>query len=135
MAPLAARLRLGQSRRRRRAGTRALAALAVGVLLAACDEDRRFPTAADLEGRDFTPDHVVTVDASGFDPDRLEITSGEIVLLVNAGEQAHSFSAEERFDTGLLQPGEEVTLVMEQPGEIPFHDRTTGAEGLLVVSP
>jgi plastocyanin len=113
----------------------ALAGLALALVVAAgCSKDRRFPTAADLEGRDFTPDHTVTVDADGFDPAELEITSGEIVLLVNDGDEAHSFSAEERFDTGLLQPGEEVTLIMERPGEIPYQDRTTGAEGVLVVT-
>jgi plastocyanin len=114
----------------------AVAALAVAVtLVGACSSDRRFPTADDLADIDLTPSHTITVTDEGFDPPRLVIASGEVVVLRNDGDEAHSFSAEERFDTGLLEPGEETTLLLERPGEIPYTDRATGNDAVLVVEP
>ena len=42
--------------------------------------------------------------------------------LVNEGEGEHSFTADERFDTGRMQPGDDTTLVLTEPGEIPYQD-------------
>jgi plastocyanin len=103
---------------------RALLALAgAAALVAGCiDPEPSSPTVADLREIDLTPAHTITVDEDGFHPASLEVRSGEVVLLVNEGTGEHSFTAEERFDTGRLQPGDETTLVLTEPGDIPYQD-------------
>lgn len=99
------------------------AGLCAGVLVTGCvDPKPSSPTAEDLRDIDLSPVHTVTVDEDGFEPADLEIRSGEVVLLVNGGEELHSFTADERFDTGRLEPGEDTTLVLSAPGEIPYRD-------------
>jgi plastocyanin len=101
----------------------AVAGSLVAVLLAGCvDPDPATLTAEDLDEIDLSPDHTITVDDDGFEPAALTVESGDVVLLVNEGTDLHSFTAEERFDTGRLEPGEDTTLVLTEPGEIPFHD-------------
>lgn len=91
-------------------------------------------TPEDLREIDLSPDHTITVDADGFAPRELEITSGEVILLVNEGDELHSFTAAERFDTGRMEPGEETTLVLTEPGEIPYEDlEHPKAEGTITV--
>jgi plastocyanin len=105
--------------------TRALtAALAVATaLLAGCvDPKPSSPTPQDLRDIDVSPDHTVTVDEDGFEPASLEVRPGDVILLVNEGEELHSFTAEERFDSGRMEPGEDLTLVLSAPGEIPYWD-------------
>jgi len=115
---------------------RVAAALALVAALAACvDPKPSSPTPEDLAAIDLSPDHAIRVDEDGFDPAELEIRSGEVVLLVNAGDGEHSFTAEERFDTGRLLPGEEVTLVLTEPGEIPYRDLESDATGVLRILP
>src|SRR3546814_12090078 len=73
-------------------------------------------------------------DERGFSPAELEIASGDVVLLVNDGDSAHSFTADERFDTGRMLPGEETTLILTEPGEIPYRDlENPDTEGTLTV--
>jgi plastocyanin len=116
-------------------GVRWLAATAAVLLGAACGPpDPSTPTPEDLRAIDLSPDHTITVDDDGFDPRELEVASGDVVLLVNEGTELHSFTAEERFDTGRMEPGEETTLVLTDPGEIPYQDvENTDAEGTLTV--
>lgn len=117
---------------RRRLGL-ALAVL-VAVAAGGCiDPDPSSPTPEDLRDVDLTPDHEITVDEEGFHPAELEVAPGDVVLLVNEGDEAHSFTAEERFDTGRLLPGEDTTLVLTEPAEIPYRDLESGAEGVLTV--
>ncbi len=107
----------------------------IAALLTACGEPKpSSPTPADLEAIDVSPDHTITVDEDGYEPSELEILAGDVVLLVNGGEQDHSFTADEaRFDTR-LQPGEDTTLVLTEPGEVPFHDvEEPDHEGTLTV--
>lgn len=115
----------------------ALALSAAAQAFAGCvDPDPSSPTAEDLRQIDLSPDHTITVDADGFDPAELEITAGEVVLLVNEGGELHSFTADERFDTGRLEPGEDTTLLLTTPGEIPFRDlENPDHEGVLTVLP
>jgi len=103
---------------------RAALPLAVAVLVAAgcVDPKPSSPTPEDIAAIDVSPDHRITVDEDGFHPDALEVTAGDVVLLVNEGTGPHSFTAEERFDTGRLLPGDETTLVLTEPGEIPYED-------------
>jgi plastocyanin len=97
--------------------------LGAAIVLSGCvDPKPSSPTAADLAEIDLSPDHTITVDADGFDPATLEVEAGDVVLLVNDGDEPHSFTAEERFDTGRLEPGDETTLVLTEPGEIPYRD-------------
>lgn len=107
------------------------------ALLAACvDPKPSSPTAEDLRDIDLSPDHTVTVDEDGFHPASLEITSGEVVLFVNEGTERHSFTAEERFDTGRMEPGDETTVVLTDPGEIPYRDLEDPAhEATLTIVP
>ncbi|MET0727445.1 MAG: hypothetical protein ABWZ76_04005 [Acidimicrobiales bacterium] len=99
-----------------------LAVLIVMALTGRIEPRPSSPTPEDLRAIDLSPDHTVTVDEDGFDPAELEVRSGDVVLLVNAGQELHSFTADERFDTGRMQPGDETTLVLTEPGEIPYRD-------------
>jgi plastocyanin len=96
----------------------------VALALAACGEpDPSPPTAADLRAIDLSPDHTIVVDESGFDPSNLEVEVGDVVLVVNEGDGAHSLTADDRrVDTGRLQPGDEVTVVLTEPDEVAFAD-------------
>ncbi len=59
-----------------------------------------------------------------------------VALHATAGAGLHSFTAEERFDTGRMEPGDETTLVLTEPGEIPYVDlEDEGHEGVLTVVP
>ncbi len=103
---------------------RALLLASAAALLVGCgDPEPSSPTAEDLEEVDVSPDHTITVDDAGYDPPTLEVEAGEVVLLVNGGDEAHSFTADgDRFDTGRLEPGDETTMVLTELGDIPFHD-------------
>ena len=103
--------------------TAALLGAAALVLLTACvDPKPSSPTPEDLRDIDLTPDHTITVDETGFHPDALEVESGDVVLFVNEGTELHSFTADERFDTGRMEPGDDTTVVLTEPGEIPYRD-------------
>ena len=112
-----------------------MAALAAAALAGACvDPDPSSPTPDDLRDIDLSPDHTITVDESGFDPESLEVEAGEVVLLVNEGDGLHSFTADERFDTGRMEPGDETTVVLTEPGEIPYRDlEAPDHEGTLTI--
>lgn len=100
-----------------------VAGAALVLLVAGCvDPKPSSPTVADLRAIDLSPDHTVTVDEDGFHPAELEVQAGEVVLFVNEGAEEHSFTADERFDTGRMEPGDDTTLVLTEPGEIPYRD-------------
>lgn len=102
-----------------------VAALAAAIALTGCvDPKPSTPTAADLDAIDLSPDHTITVDDDGFDPATLEVEAGDVVRLVNEGRATHTFTAEgQRFDTGTMEPGDATTLVLTEPGEVPYRDR------------
>lgn len=117
-------------------GRRAAALVgALVVAVAGCvDPEPSSPTPEDIAAIDVSPDHTITVDADGFEPAELEIEAGEVVLLVNEGQEQHSFTAEERFDTGRMEPGDETTLVLTEPGEVPYRDlEVPDHEGTLTI--
>ena len=97
--------------------------LAAALLVGCGDAEPSGPTPADLQAIDLSPDHTIEVDAEGYEPDTLEVVAGDVILLVNQGDEAHSFTAEEqRFDTGRMEPGDDTTLVLTDPGTVTFHD-------------
>ena len=100
-----------------------LAALGAVLLVACGDPDPSPPTPGDLAEIDLSPDHTITVDEDGFEPAALEVQAGEVIQLVNEGDEPHSFTAaDQEFDTGRLLPGEETTLVLTEPHEITYYD-------------
>jgi len=100
-----------------------VACLALAAVTGCGDSNPSAPTPEDLEDIDLSPDHTIVVDDDGFDPSELEVTSGEVLLLVNEGDTEHSFTTEDRtIDTGLMQPGEETTLVLVEPAVVDFFD-------------
>jgi plastocyanin len=103
---------------------RAVVAVLVAITLASCvDADPSPPTPADLGEIDVSPDHTIAVDGDGFDPSSLEVVGGEVVLLVNEGDEPHTFTADDqRFNTGQMLPGDETTLVLVEPGSTTFFD-------------
>lgn len=108
---------------RRRGWATGLLVVLTCVVLGACGDARpSSPTSADLAEIDLSPRHTITVDDDGFHPATLTVRSGDVVLLVNKGTRLHSFTAEERFDTGRLHPGDETTMVLTKPGTIPYED-------------
>jgi plastocyanin len=115
----------------------AVVALAATFLGACVDAKPSAPTREDLEELDLSPDHTIRVDEDGFEPSELTIESGDVVLLVNAGDEEHSFTAaDQEFDTGRMQPGDETTLVLVEPDQITFFDTAArDHEGTLVVQP
>jgi plastocyanin len=110
----------------------------LAVTLAACGgADPSPPTPADLQDIDLAVDHTIAVDDDGFDPTSLEVTAGEVIRLVNEGTGPHSFTTEDRsLDTGRLEPDENVTLVITEPGTVTFFDvEEPSHEGTLTVRP
>ena len=50
--------------------------------------------------------------------------AGDVILLVNEGDEPHSFTAaDQEFDTGRMLPGDETTLVLTEPDDITYFDR------------
>ena len=106
-----------------RAGAAVAAMVAILLSTAACgDPSPSAPTPEDLARIDLSVDHRITVDETGFDPATLSVEAGDVVRLVNDGEEPHSFTSDDRFDTGRLQPGEDTTLVLTEPGEVTYRD-------------
>ncbi len=121
---------------RRTAAALGCAALVLATTAGCVDPKPSSPTPEDLRDIDLSPDHTITVDEDGFAPAELEVQAGDVVLLVNEGSGLHSFTADERFDTGRMEPGDETTLVLTEPGEIPYVDLEDEAhEGTLTVVP
>ena len=116
----------------------ALVVAIAALLLGGCaDSNPSPPTAEDLADIDVSADVTITVDEDGYDPSEVEDEAGTVFLLVNEGDESHSFTADDHtFDTGLLLPGEETTLVLTEPGTHTFHDTEAPEhEGKLRVVP
>jgi len=115
-----------------------LGAATMALIVAGCGSaDPSPPTPSDLQEIDLSVDHTIVVDEGGYDPGALKVTAGEVVRLVNEGESAHSFTADDRtIDTGRMQPGEDVTLVLTESGEVTFFDLTNpDHQGTITVRP
>ncbi len=90
--------------------------VAAAFVLAGCDSDRRAISRDDLPAVPDEPQHVVEIDATGFDPDTLDVRTDELVELQNVGRDEIRVHAGARLDTGALLPGETTIVVFDDPG-------------------
>ena len=118
---------------------RLLTTIALGVLaVAGCgDEDpNRTPGPADIAGVDLTPDAEVEVDEDGFRPAEVTIEQHGVLVVRNTGDQPHEIADLDDIDSGRLQPGDEITIVLDDPGTFTYHDALEPEhEGTVVVEP
>lgn len=119
--------------RRLRSGL-AVAVVAVAVLGAACDSDRRAISRDDLPDVPSEPDHVVELGDDGFDIDELEVLDTDLVEFRIVGQDDHGVRADTRIDTGLLFPGESTFVIFDQPGAYEVVDVTDEGQVLQVAS-
>ncbi len=57
-----------------------------------------------------------------FQPSRLEVTAGTTIVWTNAGQVAHSVSADDgSFESGLIEPGSRGTITLNRAGTYTFH--------------
>ena len=102
----------------RRAFRIIVACLAVAALTGCGDSNPSAPTAEDLEDIDLSPDHTIVVDDDGFDPSDARGDAGRGPAARERGRHgALVHGRGPRLDTGLMQPGEDTTLVLAEPGE------------------
>ena len=114
---------------------RRLTVVAALIVLVGCGSHDN-TTAPRVDDDEFDPVAEITVDEDGFTPERLEVTSGDTVSLRNEGDEPHSFTAADGFDTGNLQPGDEVALRLEEVGTVTFRDdRDPDHRGAIEVGP
>ena len=116
--------------------TRAAAtALAVALLLGACDDDRRAISREDLPEVPDAPTHVVEVSEDGFDPDELTVSTEDLVEFRNVGDEDHGVRTEgSAIDTGLLLPGESTEIVFDQPDRYEITDAGDDSHTMVVVA-
>jgi plastocyanin len=87
---------------------------------------------------------IVDDDADGFSPGTVTIDAGQSVTFINADDDAHTATGAD-FDTGIIQPGDMVTVTFDTAGTFPYscqiHPEMTGmiavqeATGTPVASP
>ena len=89
---------------------------------AGCGERRAraLPPRPTCEEIDLSVDHTIVVDDDGFDPATLEIDRRRGHPPRERGRRPSTrFTADDRrFDTGRMQPGDDTTLVLTEPGEV-----------------
>jgi plastocyanin len=60
----------------------------------------------------------------------ITVPAGTKVRFVNRGQSRHSATADDdTFDTGLLDPGQEITITMDEPGFFPYYCVLHGTRG------
>ena len=87
---------------------------------------------------------IVDDDEDGFQPGTITVDAGQQVTFVNLDDEAHTATGA-NFDTGIMQPGQLVTITVDEPGSYPYscqiHPVMTGqlevrdAEGRVPASP
>ena len=116
--------------------TRLLAvAVAAGLLLGACDSDRRAISRADLPSVPRHPDAQVDLDEGGFAVDRITVHTDDLVEFVNTGDDQHGIrTADSAIDTGLLLPGESTFVVFDRAAEYEVFDVSASDHTMTVVA-
>jgi plastocyanin len=110
----------------------------------ASDHDMDAMGSHDMGSMPGEPAETVTVDIANFAfaPAELRIAVGTEVTFTNSDGAPHTATAgtdgeptPERFDTGLLQPGEGFTVVFDEPGSYAyFCERHPPMTGVIVVA-
>ena len=87
---------------------------------------------------------IVDDDEDGFQPGTITVNAGQQVTFVNLDDEAHTATGA-NFDTGIMQPGQLVTITINEPGSYPYscqiHPVMTGqlevraVEGTVPASP
>ncbi len=62
---------------------------------------------------------IVDDDADGFQPGTIAVDPGQPVTFVNLDDDPHTATGA-GFDTGIMQPGQQATVIFDQPGTYPF---------------
>jgi plastocyanin len=121
--PAAGAPRAGRHQRHRRAGRRtyrrvaaAAALAAAGILAAACSSSPA-PDAARSGGP------AITISSFAYHPATLTVRPGAHVTVTNTDAVAHTLTSRSgAFDTGLVQPGQSVTIVAPtKDGTYPYY--------------
>lgn len=83
-----------------------------------------------------SPDAEISVDESGFDPSTVTIRAGDVLLVRNTGDEPHEIADLDEIDSGRLEPGDEITIVLLDPGRFTYRDALEpDHEGTVVVEP
>lgn len=109
---------------KRRAGTGATLAAALGLLLGGCsDENGAAPGPGDLDDPPVDGATVRVVDLA-YEPDEVVVRPGEAVAFTNDGDVAHTVTGDDgEFDSGEQLPGETFRFLTDDdtPAEISYH--------------
>lgn len=107
----------------------------VTVSVGACDSDRRAISRDDLPDVPREPTAYVAMTDDGFEPDELDITTGDLVEFENTGDEDHGVRTEDfRIDTGLLFPDESTFVIFDEPGRYEVVDVADDDHTMTVVA-
>lgn len=117
-----------------------LAALVVGASLASFGLIRSVGPAAAAAPRPFygvVEGANVTILDAAFDPPEVSVTAGHAVSWKNAGQQAHTVTAEDgSFDSGAMDPGKEWSHLFQNAGTFAYKcTRNPAMKGIVKVNP
>lgn len=62
---------------------------------------------------------IVDDDANGFQPATITVDAGQSITFVNLDDEAHTATGAD-FDTGIMQPGQLVTITIDEPGSFGY---------------
>jgi hypothetical protein len=107
----------------RRSGLVALLLVATVVAGCASDDDAE----PDIPRVDFTPSAVVAVDEAGVDcvvrsGDPCEVPAGSVIEVRNDGATDARLRGGDVFDTGTMEPGDTMTVVLADEGRVEVVD-------------
>lgn len=101
--------------------------------LAGCDSERRAISRDDLPEVPSEPDHVVTLDDSGFDTDELELLTTDLVEFRIEGDEPRGIHTEDHgIDTGLLLPGESTFVIFDEAARYIVTDSADSGHMLVI---
>lgn len=114
---------------------RVIVGLAVAVILAACDSERRAISRDDLPEVPSEATAVVEIGDGGFDTRELDVSTEDLVEFVNAGDDEHGIrTSDSSIDTGLLLPGESTFVMFDEPAEYELFDVADETHSMTVVA-
>ena len=93
-------------------GTMGLGSM-LGGALRGCGQGQQSAPLAALAGQ---PRTTIVVNDTGFSPSETTVAPGTLVVFRNQGRQPHSATAWDRFDSGILWPGDDCLALFVTPG-------------------